>query len=265
MDIGKSFTYMFEEDRWVEKLLIGGLLCLIPIVNFFAIGYALRALKNVSEGKHPALPEWDEWGADWVKGLVASFVAPLIYAVPLLFASVPFIIVSSVTSSGYSSYGYYGYSSGTTLGTFCGLAFTCLALLWGLFIAVVYPAGMVKYAHNGQFGSFFRFGEIFRYIKNNLSNYIVAILLSIVASIAASIVGGIACGIGVAFTSFWASLVMAHLFGQVEPAVAAPIAPAAPVAPAAPTVLGPAYGELETNKLNPPADDVLGGEPPKES
>ncbi len=38
MDIGKSFTYMFEEDKWVEKVLIGGLLCLIPIVNFFAIG-----------------------------------------------------------------------------------------------------------------------------------------------------------------------------------------------------------------------------------
>jgi len=262
MDIGKSFTYMFEEDKWVEKVLIGGLLCLIPIVNFFAVGYALRALKNVSEGKRPVLPEWDDWGADWVKGLVVSFVAPLIYSLPLLFAAVPYFIVSAVTvRSSYYGYSYgYGYSNGAPLA--CSLIYTCLAGVWGLFIAVVYPAGALKYAREGQFGSFFRFAEIFRLIKDNLADYVVAILLSVVASIVAGIVGGIACGVGVAFTSFWSYLVMAHLFGQVQPTVAAPVAPATPAAPAGP---GPTYGELETNKLDAPTEEVLGGEPPKES
>ena len=252
MDIGKSFTYMFEEDKWVEKVLIGGLLCLIPIVNFFAIGYALRALKNVSEGKHPALPEWDDWGADWVRGFVSSFVIPLIYVLPLLFASLPFMIITSVSTGSYNYSPGYG-NSATAL---CGMVFACLAGLWGLLVAIVYPAGMVKYARNDEFGSFFRFRELFRFIKDNLADYVVAILLSIVASIVAGIVGGIACGIGVAFTGFWSYLVMAHLFGQIEPTATASLVPVTPV---------PAYGELETSKLDTQTDEVLGGEPPKES
>ena len=260
MDIGKSFTYMFEEDKWVEKLLIGGLLMLVPIVNVFAIGYALRALKNVSEGKRPILPEWDDWGADWVKGLISSFVVPFIYALPLMFAAIPFMIVSSATTTTYGGpqYGYgNNYQTMTGLATVCSLVFSCLAALWGLLIGIVYPAGTVRYARHGQFANYFQFRELFRFIKDNLADYIVAILISIVASIVAGIVGGIACGIGVAFTSFWSSLVMAFLFGQIEAAPAQAVT-------ADLGVPAPTYGELQTSKLDEATDEVLGGEPPKE-
>jgi len=260
MDIGKAFTYMFEEDKWVEKLLIGGLLMLVPIVNFFAIGYALRALKNISEGKHPILPEWDDWGDDWVKGLISSFVVPFIYSLPLMLAAIPFIIVLSATASVGTQYGYGGnYQTSTGLATVCRLMFSCLAALWGLLIGIVYPAGTVKYAREGQFANYFQFRELFRFIKDNLADYIVAILISIVASIVAGIVGGIACGIGIAFTSFWSCLVMAFLFGQIEGKAPIP----APVSgdPGAPA---PTYGELQTSKLDAATDEILGGEPPKE-
>jgi len=52
-------------------------------------------------------------------------------------------------------------------------------------------------------------------ITGNLGNYIIALILAWVASVIAGF-GVIACGVGVLFTSFWASLVMAHLFGQLQ-------------------------------------------------
>ncbi|NLG28917.1 MAG: DUF4013 domain-containing protein, partial [Chloroflexi bacterium] len=240
----------------------------IPIVNLFAIGYALRALKNVSDGQRPILPEWNDWGADWVKGFLSSIVAPFIYALPLLLAMIPFFIVSSATSYSYDSYSY-DYSTGATaLGTICTLGTTCLGVLWGLLIGLVYPAATVRYARTGEFASYFRFREIWRFIKDNLADYIVAILLAMAASLVASIVGPIACGIGIAFTSFWAYLVMAHLFGQIEgaaPVAAAPAAPSAPLAPIAPEAPSPAttYGDLETTKLGEQVTEELGGEEPK--
>jgi len=60
----------------------------------------------------------------------------------------------------------------------------------------------------------FKFGEIFRYISANLGNYFLAWILALVTSFVASF-GAILCVIGVIFTEFWASLVWAHLFGQV--------------------------------------------------
>jgi len=62
MDVGKAFGYVFEDKNWLIKLLIGGILLFIPVVNFIPIGYALTALRNVAEGKESPLPEWDDWG-----------------------------------------------------------------------------------------------------------------------------------------------------------------------------------------------------------
>ena len=97
MDIGKSFSYVFDDEDWVKKVAIGGVISIIPIVNFIAVGYSLRALKNVAEGKERPLPEWDEWGDDWVKGLMVT-LAGFIYAIPLIALS---IIGGVVNSLGY--------------------------------------------------------------------------------------------------------------------------------------------------------------------
>ena len=202
MDIGKSFTYMFDDKKWLEKLAIGGLLSIIPIVNFFAFGYALRTLKRLMQGTDASLPEWDDWGQDWVKGLLGSFVAPLIYSLPLMIIAIPYAIVAAASSS--------------DTGGLCGVAFTCISSLWGLVMAVVLPAAMALYAESDEFSAFFNFSGILAFIRDNLGDYIIALLMMLVAGIVAGIVGGIACGIGVAFTTFWSLLVAAHLLAQIK-------------------------------------------------
>jgi len=117
--------------------------------------------------------------------------------------------------------------------------------LWGLVVGIVIPAAVVKYAQEGEFGSFFKFSEIFQWIRDNLKNYIIALLVIIVARILAAL-GVIACGIGVLFTMFWATVTMGHILGQVVAQANPPAAPAATsygdYTPPSPTISGEGEG-----------------------
>jgi hypothetical protein len=81
-------------------------------------------------------------------------------------------------------------------------------------LGFVLPAAFAQYAIRGEFGAFFRFGDIYKFVKANLGNYIVALLLAYVAQFIASF-GVILCCFGVVFTELWAILVGSHLLGQV--------------------------------------------------
>ncbi len=50
MDIGRSFTYVTEDQDWLQKVLIAALISLIPIVGqLYMLGYALQVTKNTIE------------------------------------------------------------------------------------------------------------------------------------------------------------------------------------------------------------------------
>lgn len=219
MDIGKSFTYVFDDEQWVQKVVIGALLLLasiIPIVNIFTalvvMGYALRVIKNVSEGAERPLPQWDNWGEDWVKG-VFLVLGLLIYALPAIILGGIMAIITAVAA---------GRGGGEPAGgvQFCIFGLQCLIWIWGLLVALWTPAVMIRFAREGRFGAMFEFGALWSLIRSNVGDYIVAIIISFVAQFISAF-GVIACIIGVFLTSFWALLVQAHVYGQVGAQTAA--------------------------------------------
>ncbi len=226
MDIGRSFSYVFEDQEWVKKVLIGGLINLIPIVNFAATGYFVEETKRAFDGRELPLPEWDNFGGYFVKGLM-TFVAGLIYSIPAILiyccAFVLFPMLGGTSTSGTSS------SSNNPLAALAGLAFACgvcLLLLYGLVVLFFFPALLTRYAITDQFGAFFQFGPAWQLIQSNIGSYVVAVIVYVVASMIAGIIGGIVCGIGAAWTGFWAYLVFSYLFGNFARGTTAPVAPA---------------------------------------
>ena len=217
MDIGKAFTFPFDDEDWVKKLIIGAVLLIIPIVNFITFGYMIRTLRNVAEGRAKPLPEWDQWGDDFMKGLLVV-VAGFIYSLPIVLVNIITAILGAIAGSTDSS-GAQGVVA------LCTTVLSCLSALWGLAVAIVIPAAVVKYAQEGEFGSFFKFSELFQWIRDNLRNYVIALLVIIVARIVASF-GVIACGIGVLFTMFWATVTMGHILGQLVAQATPPAAAA---------------------------------------
>ena len=51
MNFGKAFSYKFEYQKWIEKILITALISLIPIFGgFYLLGWALADMRKVMDG-----------------------------------------------------------------------------------------------------------------------------------------------------------------------------------------------------------------------
>jgi len=177
----------------IKKLVIGIVLNLIPIINFFAIGYILESARSAMKKKY-GLPEWTNWGQLFVQGLLA-FVIVLVYSIPLLILGALFgaTIVNNYWSSG----------SLTNIGTFgLGLGLTALV---ALLVAYIAPVALLNYVKYNLFGAAFRFGEVFR--KAFSGEYFVAwIIMALYATILTALLNLILPWLGGAIGGFIAYL-----------------------------------------------------------
>jgi hypothetical protein len=208
MDIGKAFSYVFEDERWISKVLLGGLFLIIPIVNFAVLGYTLKTAQNVAQGNPRPLPEWGEFGDHFMRGLywiVIQFVymlpAILLYGV---FACVLVGVGSAAGERGNDGAGAIGALSACLLP---------LIFIVGIIGAVLAYSGLARFAATNSLSEAFKFPEVIALVRNNLGDWVILLLVSILAGIVAQL-GIIACGVGVLFTAFYAQCVNGHALGQ---------------------------------------------------
>lgn len=232
MNIGKAFNYIFEDDQWLSKSVIGAIVGAIPIINFAWGGYLIDLLKNVISGEPKPLPDWSDFGDKWVTGFMV-FLASLIYAIPaLILACIPMVLLggmAAVTGEGDWSERIGGLFVGV------GGLFGCLIALYSLALTFYYPAIYIHYSKTGNFGAFFEFGNVNKIISADVGKYLTAWGVSILAGFVVGIIGVainavlsvIPC-IGwilgwliMAFVGVYVFFIYGHLFGQVA---AAPVA-----------------------------------------
>lgn len=217
MDIGKAFTYVFDDENWLTKILLGGLFSLLSLILIgipFVLGYMVEAVKNVMDGVPSPLPEWDNLGEKFVKGLMLALLL-LIYQIPnVLLQCVPSGAAIALAQAADPE-------TAENVMLVINSCQGCFSIVWGLLVAAITPAVFIKYALTEDFMVGFRFGELFDVIKADVGSYIIAILLTWVAGIVAFIVGLIGLCIGVFFTGFWSRLVQAHLYGQLYRSISA--------------------------------------------
>ncbi|MGD9046554.1 MAG: DUF4013 domain-containing protein [Anaerolineae bacterium] len=210
MDIGKSFSFVFQDDDWIVKLLIGagillaGLLLswlIIPVflAGFLLSGYGVEITRRVMRGEAPALPVWDNWGKLFTDGLLVWIIG-LVYALPLI---------------------VFGLCIGTPIGaindevlaSLLGSWLGCLNLLWVIVMSFLLPPAIGLFVKEDDLGAAFRFGEIFGLIRDNFTTYLITVLMAWVAYIIGW-AGVIVCGFGWLLTAPYAVFVTGHLYGQ---------------------------------------------------
>ncbi|MCL5958163.1 MAG: DUF4013 domain-containing protein [Chloroflexi bacterium] len=104
-DLAKAFTYMFEDENWVAKMLLGSVFVLLSFMLIgipFLVGYSVETLQNVMAGRTRPLPEWTDLGDKFVKGLFLG-LALLIWAIPVLLLwglGFVFFFVAAATGEG---------------------------------------------------------------------------------------------------------------------------------------------------------------------
>jgi hypothetical protein len=212
VDIGGSLTYMFDDERWASKLLIGGILNLVPLAGLAAVGYQLRVMRNVASGIRRPLPEWRDPADLALKGILVA-LAGLLYAIPGMLVGALSLVLS--IAAGASAASGDGEALGAVLVTLAGGG-VVTALLYGLLLSLWLPEATLNYALAGDLAAFFRFREIWDRISRHTSDYVVALVVVWLASLAAGVIGGALLLVGAAFTSFWAMLVFAHVLGRLE-------------------------------------------------
>lgn len=207
MDIVENIKYPTTDSEWIKKILIGGILLIIPIINFIIGGYYIKTLRGSIEGK-PGLPEWDDWGDLFVKGLIVAIIGFIYSLIPLivLFVSIGGVITAAISSGDFSA---------ASISAIVGGSLFSVVLM--LIVCLVLPMALSIYAKEDSIGAAFRIGEILSRIKSVPGDYIITIivlyaLLFIVNLVAAiPIIGWVI----IIFANFYIALVASKMFGEV--------------------------------------------------
>jgi uncharacterized membrane protein len=76
MDFGLAFSYPFQDQDWLKKLGIAGLLMIIPVFGWLVVaGWAIEITRRVIRHDMPLLlPDWNDFGKYIVDGLYLCLI-----------------------------------------------------------------------------------------------------------------------------------------------------------------------------------------------
>ena len=195
----------------LKNLLIGTVLNLLPILNFFSLGYAIECSGIGKEKASKTLPEWTDWGELFVKGFFA-FLITLIYGLPAIILTMIFFgetIIQLVKSGALYSFGQ-GIVEMQLVTSGTGFAAGMLVIsLTSLFISYILPAAVLGYLKHNSFKEAFDFQTIFRKTFNK--RYLFAWVMAAIIGLAIGFVISLTVKITLVYTIISAAGVFIQL------------------------------------------------------
>ena len=212
MDFVQAFTFPFQDQDWIKKLAITGLISLIPIVGWIVVlGWSLEVARRLIRSEAPVLPDWSNFGGNFSLGIKGTVIS-LVVSIPLIVLYLPFGALSFFSDR----------EQLATALTIVAICTGCLALLYSIVVMFALPAAFGQLAATDSLAEAFKVGRLLSLIRAAPAAHLIVILGLIVSGILAPL-GSIACGIGVLFTLAYSFAANGHLYGQahVEAAKAA--------------------------------------------
>lgn len=211
MNMGKAFSYVFEDPKWLTKIGIGAIVGIVPILNFALFGYMVATMRNVIKGSEQPLPEWSDLGALWKDGFM-FFLAVLVYMLPaLVLMAIGLVIgVGGMMAGGSSD----NLSALGAVGGIVMMCFYCIYAVYAIVLGIAYPALVVQYAREGTIGACLRFRDVLALIRKDVGAYFTGWVVFLACDIAVGFVAAITFGLGLLVGLPYLFAVMAHIFGQ---------------------------------------------------
>jgi len=204
MNYSRAFSYVFEDKNWLSKILIAGLISLIPIIGqLYLLGWTVEIVRRVKAGRTDVLPT-THFSYFLTLGL-KLFVVALIYSIPVIILSA--IMQLFTASAGNSDSNFF-----TVFFAGLGCVGGILSLVVNIAVALLGTYGTIKLAETDQIKACLDFQDAFNCIKNNISTFIIVGLLTIVAGLIQS--AGLIICVGIIFTIPYGTAITAHLIGQ---------------------------------------------------
>ncbi len=190
-NISDSLQYPIQD--WV-KLLILGIILIIPIVNFIALGYYLRIIKSTLAGIDD-IPDFDDVGELFIDGLKILVVGIVYSIIPLIFYLLAFVFAGT---GDFSSMAFNGIA----------FVFFLIAILLAIIISIFAYVGIANMAYyDGEIGAALRYSEILDRIRaigwgDYIIWWIVLMVVLTVIGFVIGLVGGILMFILIGFLVF---------------------------------------------------------------
>ena len=210
--VGDSFAWPFQDPAWFSKIVVQGLIAIIPIVGWIAlVGWLVMTIDNYRTGRRELPPA----GFHVERGIVL-FVVYVVYVIV-------FSIPGGIITGSAAAQGNDGSAAGVSaLGDLIGFGLSLL-------LAFLAPS-IILHTYRSGFNGGFDVSGIWQMATSNLSNSIIAGLLIWVADFIGGI-GIFACCVGILFTLPYGTAIVAGVVTWYDQVMSRP-APAAPPAPA---------------------------------
>lgn len=208
MDIMEEIKFPSKDSEWIQKVLIGGVLLVIPIVNLIAYGYILKVMKGAIDGK-PGMPKWDDWGNLFMNGLMAFIISLIYMIIPIL---ILFVSAGGIVAAALS--GNTEMILAAAAGAFGGFL---IAGLLALILGFLLPMALAMYVTENDFGAALRVNAVIRRINSVFNDYLLVYIVVIALAFILGVLNGIPL-LGVLiliFGGFYIGAVANNMFGEV--------------------------------------------------
>jgi Protein of unknown function (DUF4013) len=203
-ELSDSIAWPSRDPEWVGKVLLTGLILLIPVVGqLVLLGWMLAALDNLRDGREVLPPA----GFSYLGRGVNLFVVYLVYIAALL-AVFGVLFGAGLAVSLSSS------SASSLLGVALILLGYAVLLVAGLALSLFTPAVVVA-TERGGIGGGLNVPAVIRLIGADVEESLRAGLFTLVASLIGSL-GAIACLVGQYFTAPYGYAVLAGVVHHYE-------------------------------------------------
>lgn len=194
MDFGKAFTFQFEAEDWWKKLLLTGLIALIPVVGLlYVLGWMMEIAGRFAKapaGSSVDLPDVDFGG--FLGAGFKGFIASLVYAVPAFIVMLPLAIILPVSINSMDDP-----SAVVAIASICCGGLSILLAIAGSLLT--YPA-LVEVQLQGNLKAGLNFKRMFAILKGAIVPYLLSILAMAIVTPILSSLGSLLCGIGILLT-----------------------------------------------------------------
>jgi hypothetical protein len=224
MDIVEEIKFPSTNRDWIQKVLIGGIINIIPIINFLSSGYNLKVMGGAIEGRSE-MPEWRDWGNLFVKGLIAFVISIVYMIIPIgviliSLGGMVFTIFSELLPPFLSGGAEHVYSRdpGMAIGAIAGaIGGILIGLVLMLIFGFLVPMALAMFIKEDNLGAAFRFGEVISRIRSVFGDYLTVYLILIVLWIILGLFGSVPV-LGffiVMFGGFYIAVIGSNMFGKV--------------------------------------------------
>lgn len=227
LDIGRALRIPFNQPRWFETILIGGLVWFVAsiaaqiphvgglanmLVLAFTAGYCVKVMREetrATSSSLPArLPAWDNWKQLFTDGLLLTAAQFVYGAILTALFFLALLALGATAAVGEILNGNF-----SQLAPAVAFVFLLSMVAGGLLYALFLPMMAAHFAHEGRFGAAFELGTILR--KMFARPLDVFLVVAVMIGLALLVLVSAITIVLIPLVMFFAQVVASNLWAQV--------------------------------------------------